>query len=172
MLSGLVRPAHSTPSHKQDSACWARHAIDRTRSGRCLGPRRTNTPSAELVYEPRPTRQWSPQVSAPRAPHRRSTLRAPHKPHPRRFRSSPNRHRKADPLSRRHGHRAASAESAAPSTTRRATNRAPTRTSSRADVRTTRTREQGQGSGQPFSLPAWTASGSGRGIDTGRGTCG
>ena len=133
--SGLCIRLTQTPSHKQDSACRARHAIDRTRSGQCLGPRRTNTPNDEQVDEPRPTQQRRRPLNAPRAPHRRRTGRAPHKPRPRRSRSSPNRRRKADPLSRRHGLLVPRVESAAPSTTRRATNRAPTQTSSCAKGR-------------------------------------
>jgi hypothetical protein len=129
MSFGFVHPAHSIPSHRRDSACPDHHATDGTRCGQCLGHRRTSTPTVELVNEPRPTQQWSRQMSAPLAPHCRRSQRARRKPHPRRSRSSPNRHRKANPSSRRHGLLAAAAESAAPSTTPRAKNRAPGQTS-------------------------------------------
>lgn len=130
MLFGLVRPAHSTPSHKQDSACRARYAVDRTRSAQCLGPGSTDTPIVELVDEPRPTQQWNPPMSAPRAPHRHRTHPVRHKLHQGRSRSSPNRRRKASLLSRRHGHRAAGAESTTLNTTRlNTTRRAPTQKS-------------------------------------------
>jgi hypothetical protein len=74
MLFGFLHPAHSTPSHRWDSACPDHHATDRTRCGQGLGHRRTSTPTVEVVDEPRPTQQWSRQLSALRAPHRRRTV--------------------------------------------------------------------------------------------------
>ncbi len=128
MLFDSAYQAHSAPSHRPGSA-WARHAVDRKRSGRCQESGRTSTPNAVPVGEPRPTDPCCPPASAPRPPHRRCTPRAHHKPRRRRCQSSPTRRRKADPSRPRHGLGVARTVTATPSTKRRATHRAPTQKS-------------------------------------------
>ena len=72
MLFDSAHQAHSAPSHRPDSA-WARHAVDRKRSGRCQESGRTSTPNAVPVGAP----HQRTRVARQRVPHDHHIVVAP-----------------------------------------------------------------------------------------------
>jgi hypothetical protein len=142
----IAHQAGSVPCPSPDLPCRAAPDPGHRSCIRGLEPRRTDKPDVEPVAEPRPTYLRPRPTNEPRPRHRRRTHQGQHKPRRHTGQtSSPIRHHKANPARPRRGPPAVGAVSLAPSTTRRATHRVRAQTSSREDVRTANSQQQGGG---------------------------